>query len=368
MKKGDRFQIKIESLASSGDGVARVDNFVVFIADSCPEDELEVVVTKVKKTFAIGKVVKILKPSPNRLDPPCEIFENCGGCSWQHVSYSEQLHWKRKNLLKTLKNIGKFEDIQKVLPTVASPNKFHYRNRIQVQSKKEGLFYFGKKSHDRIPVNQCLIADEKINHFMKQAPLSEMGKIEIATTTEGVKTFPVDKFGNSKLGFRQVNDEQNRTLQEMVSQVIKDRRPRGVYDLYCGQGNWTLALANNHPDIQFIAIDKQEINIQKAVKDALPNTHFICADVLEVFPVETQGADLVIIDPPRSGCDPKLLEKISNSSVQSLIYISCHPATFARDLQYLLQQNWLVDQIVPVDMFPHTPHLETWSLLHSDKG
>ncbi len=365
---GEHHQVKIDSLSNSGDGVGRIDDKVVFVPYSSPEDILKIEITQDKKTFFKAKIIEILKPSPYRINPPCDFFGQCGGCDWQHINYETQLTWKRKNLFDVLKKIALFDQESLVKEVVQSPDVFHYRNRIQVQSSPQGYSFKMKNSHKEILINQCLIASHKINEILSQKPVKlKTQKVELAELNNQAQTFKVDLKKGSELGFRQVNTLQNNNLIEKTLVTLDKIKPLStVYDLYCGQGNWSLAIQKKYPDVLCIGIDINPINIDRIKNKEAHNLRFLQGPVEKLYVKQPEPADLVIIDPPRAGCDEKLLHSFLEKPPRYLIYISCHPATFARDLKILLDQGWSIDEICPFDMFPQTSHLETWCLLRSE--
>lgn len=367
---GSIHELTIDSLANSGEGVGRIDGRVVFVPNASPQDFLKIKITFSKKTFLKAQIIEILKPSPFRIKPLCTFATECGGCDWQHISYEQQLVEKSQNLLQTLKKIGKLENIP-LEPIVPCSKPFGYRNRIQLQYDKNGFYYLKKGSHSPVYIDQCLIAEDLINknfEFCYNTAIEKKNKakIELATVRGQIKTFSVDKHGNSSLGFRQVNDTQNDVLVEKTLETIASLKIKSLIDLYCGQGNWSLAVNKALPEVSCLGIESNPINIKKAQKHSHPMLRFLEGKVEEVYLNLNEQADLVIIDPPRAGCSPEVLDAIIKKKPKRLIYISCHPATLARDLQYLTKNSWTIDEILPVDMFPQTPHLETWSLLHSD--
>lgn len=367
--KGEQKRIVIDSLANSGDGVGRIDQKVFFVPFSCPGDELVVEITEEKKSFAKAKIVQILKAAPTRVAPPCAVFGRCGGCDWQHIDYSVQLEWKKANLLRTLENIGGLEDLAVVQNVLASPSIYNYRNRIQVHHDAHGFFYNEKSSHRAVYIEQCPIASIPINEMMgKPRPFSlkDPGKSELAETETGVSAFPVHSRGASELGFRQVNDRQNQALIDKTIALIRENDIKMVYDLYCGQGNWTLAIQDQQPEVQCIGVESDPVNLEKAKTKANGSTQFVLGRSEKVYPIGNSTADLVIIDPPRSGCDVELIERLQKHKPRFLIYVSCHPATLARDLKILCTQGFSLGEVLPVDMFPQTAHLEVWCMLRSD--
>ncbi len=370
MTKGEQQTVVVTAVANSGDGVGRINDKVVFIPFACPGDELLVEITQSKKNFATAKILKIISAADERKTAPCPYFGTCGGCDWQHLPYEKQLYWKKENLIQTLERVGKIDGQSLVTEIVQSPEIWNYRNRIQLHKIKDGLHYSKKGSHQKVQISECPIADKAINHFIskpKNWVKLRNGKYEFAKMSQGeVEIFPVDKKGNSKLGFRQVNTLQNQNLVDRVVEVVERKKVRKIIDLYCGQGNWSNELAQRFPEVHCIGIDSNPINIQKALKNKRPNLEFFLGDVVERFRELTPENDLVLIDPPRAGCAPELFELLESNKPSDLLYISCHPATLARDLQKLSQQAWTIESIEAFDMFPQTSHLECLAFLHSD--
>lgn len=364
--KGEQHTVVVESLANSGDGVSRIQQKVVFIPFAVPGDKLLVEITVDKKSFSKAKIVKIIEPSPERIDPPCPYFGRCGGCDWQNVDYPTQLYWKKKNLVDVLEKIGGLQNLEIVQNPVPSPKEFYYRNRIQVHKSKSGLYFNEKGSRKPVYIDKCLIASKAINESLTQALEQRAPKIEIAEMSTGIEFFKVNSKGESQLSFRQVNTEQNQFLIDKCLHVVESTKSQKVVDLYCGQGNWSVALKSANPELECIGIELNPIAVQKAKKNEREGLTFLEGAVEEIYPNLSFLPDLAIIDPPRAGCDPTVIHTLSKNPPRFLIYISCHPATLARDIKQLLDQNWQLEEVIPVDMFPHTSHLETWCLLRSE--
>ena len=191
------------------------------------------------------------------------------------------------------------------------------------------------------------------------------GRLEIASFSDRVDYFAADKNSKSDLGFRQVNTLQNLELKKKVIDIVRENKVDKVVDLYCGQGNWAFALSEELPHLEILGIDSNPINIEKArekAKNCVNPPSFLLGKAEKLY--SSQEGSLIILDPPRAGCSPRLLETLKTESPQWLIYISCHPATMARDLKSLKTKYELVE-VQPMDMFPQTAHLECLTLLRS---
>lgn len=369
VKVGDQCTITIESLSNSGDGVGRIDNKVIFVPLSCPQDVLDIEITQDKKSFFLGKIKTILTPSPLRALPSCEFFGSCGGCSLQHISYEAQVELKRKSLIETLQRFTGEDWTTNHWILHPSANPWSYRNRIQVHTDGKNYSFLKKGSHQKIKINSCKIAHPLLSHQLSlPVQASITGKLEWVIQENGsLKSYPVDpKTGTSDFGFRQVNDLQNSALINHTLSTIRDRPITNIYDLYCGKGNWTLAIQKEFPSVHCIGIDINPANIKQAQSNATPNSRFLLGPVEKLFLKQPEQPDLVILDPPRAGCDEALLHSLKQKKPRWLVYISCHPATFARDYSILVHEGFKREAFAAFDMFPHTPHLETWCLLRSE--
>ncbi len=366
--RGEQHRVVVKSLANSGDGVGRINQKVVFIPFAAAGDEVLVEITVSKKSFLKAKILEVITPSSARVPPRCPVFGKCGGCDWQHISYQQQLHWKKQNLVDVMTRIGGFTDCDLISDPQPSSNTFLYRNRIQLRFDEKGPHYFAKGTKKLVPIDHCPIASQPINDWLKseKSNFKGRGKWELAENSDGtVSTFKVDEVGQSELGFRQVNNSQNQFISQKIAQFVKAQNIVRLTDLYCGQGNWSIAVAKERPEVHCLGIDNNPQNIKEALSQAQPNTEFLLGDVFELREQWQNQGELIIIDPPRAGCSPEVIQLLSNEPSTWLVYISCHPATMARDLTQLLSFGWSVESMIPVDMFPQTPHLEVLCFLRS---
>ncbi|MGE3974079.1 MAG: class I SAM-dependent RNA methyltransferase [Bdellovibrionales bacterium] len=369
LRPGAKIELLITGLAVGGDGVGRHEGQVVFVPFSCAGDLAEVEITENKKSFLRGEVVRVLKESPERRTPPCPVFGQCGGCVWQHVSYEEQLRQKQLHVERLARSISP-EAIVK--PIVGSPKVWNYRNRIQLHARSGKLGFLTRKSHDIVPINDCAITDEKIVNHLKShrqelieaSQSKDIEKFELRLEEDGaVSTIWL---GDQAPAFRQINVEINNLLQQSLLREIQNTSVKKIYDLYCGAGNFGLFLAQNFPDKTIFGVEKEASLLIEAKKKVtqlrLRNLQFHTADVKKYLGTENLGEGLVILDPPRMGCDRELLSLLKNSTAEALIYISCHPATAARDWK-LLAPRFSLHSVQAFDMFPQTDHVELIAVL-----
>lgn len=375
---GQTFELTIEKLAVGGSGIARHRFFerdvVVFVPQSAPGDLAQIKISTVEKTFLTGEIVKILKPSPHRREPPCVVAETCGGCSWQHVSDDEQVRQKELILTDLLKKFLKDTPYDLQL-SVVGKNRLNYRNRIQLKRFGEQLGYFKKGSHDIVDIETCPIADVKINDHIPQLKKdlkksSEVKKYELKINQDGkFEHYPIGESGEG-LSFAQVNGEINQILVDKVVKEIANYKPSVVTELFAGAGNFTFPISTALPEAKINAVELNSALTKHAVEKVKTlklqkKLTFFTADCVQYCKSMPLSKELVLIDPPRSGCDRSILQKIAQNPPKALVYVSCHPVNLVRDLAYLktmtssMKMKWL--QIY--DMFPQTDHFETLCII-----
>lgn len=375
---GQTFELTIEKLAVGGSGIARHRFFerdvVVFVPQSAPGDLAQIKISTVEKTFLTGEIVKILKSSPHRRTAPCVVAETCGGCSWQHVNDDEQIRQKQYILTDLMQKFLK--DTPYVLqPAVVGKKRLNYRNRIQLKRLGEQLGYFKKGRHEIVDIQTCLIADEKINEQIPQLKRDlkktiEVKKFELKINQNGnFEHYPIGESGEG-LSFAQVNTEMNQFLVEKVVNEIAGYKPSSVTELFAGSGNFTFPISNALPETKINAVELNSALTKYAVEKVKimklqKKLTFFTADCVQFCKSMPLSKELVLLDPPRSGCDRSILQKIALARPKALVYVSCHPVNLVRDLAFLksmsgsLQIKWL--QIY--DMFPQTDHFETLCII-----
>lgn len=390
-KVGQRVSLRIDRLSIGGRGVGRYQNMVVFVPDSAPEDVVEIELTLVKKTFAEGQITRILEVSPFRIQPRCQYVGQCGGCNWQHLKYEEQLVQKRGFVQDALRKFSGFENFSAdlVSPVLPSPSQFRYRNRIQLHHAGTQLGYHRRGSHQLIDIDDCMIADEAITSQLPQVrshlSTCRPGRVELFLTEDGQFQLRSSREADLKgqVGhapmeassqFSQVNSGQNRNLVEFSVTTLRselaNRPPRRIYDLYAGNGNFTFPLAQAFPRTGVTSAELNPTNVSIARQKA--KGHFpdrdikiIETDVGTFIEKEDLGLnDIVVLDPPRAGCDARTANRLSSAAPELILYISCHPVTLARDLNSINSKSvYDLALVQPFDMFPQTDHVEVVALL-----
>lgn len=386
MQIKERVVIKIDSVAFGGEGVGRVDNFVAFVPFSAPGDELEIEITQVKKKFVRGKILKIIKPSQARVKPPCRYYEKCGGCCYQHLDYQHQLAIKKKQVEDAFRKIGKIAN-PPVPGIIASPYEYHYRGKAQFHAEaishgcKIGLL--DVSGGRLINIEQCEIMEESINQklsLLRESRRVQQNDNDLTIWSECLASDAHDKgsvvrvvkgknFLVPRDGFFQANLYLTDTLVDEVCRLAASEKMNTLVDAYCGSGLFSVFLSPYAEKIIGIEINEKSVRYAQinAENAGVKNAAFIHGDMEEIL---QQGllpsgdrADLIVLDPPRTGCDKTVLKAIAALQPEKIIYISCNPATQARDVQYLSESGYDLKNLKPVDMFPQTEHIEVVGFL-----
>jgi 23S rRNA (uracil1939-C5)-methyltransferase len=348
--------LKIQDVAYGGAGVGRIDGLVVFVPGTIPGETVRVRPLRMQKRFCEAELVEILSPSPLRQTPVCEWFGRCGGCAYQHVPYATQLEWKTFQVRELLQRIAKIK-APPVQPAVPSPLQFGYRNRIRVHvAIQEGALrvgFYAKRGRQIVDVQECPIASAPVNQ--KLAALRK--------TLPGPGEFVVSE-RPEVLFFEQTNDGAAAALVELVASLVENDQELLV-DAYCGAGFFGSLLASRFSRVA--GIESHPGAIDSARKKAATNESYFCGDVSVHLPAILASADpaltTVLLDPPAAGVSSTALEILGRQPVAKLLYVSCDPATQARDLGALVAQGYRLETVVPVDMFPQTADIEVVAVL-----
>jgi len=366
LKIGDRFTLTILDLAFGGEGVGRVDDFVVFVPFVLVGEVVEAEIREVKKHFARARLLRVVQPSPERVEPACRHFGACGGCQYQHVEYAAQLRLKQKQIADLFERIGKFSP-DLVGAVIPCPQPFGYRNRIMLRSqwnKPEQKLNIGFVRWDCglvEDIEECKIAEPALNQEIRRVRQNPPPKGGIKV----VLRIPPENWDVPPDSFFQNNFFLLPKLVETVREVLRAGGARHLVDLYCGVGFFSVELADAVET--FVGVEYDQRAIQAAQRNAaarkIGNGGFIAATVEEVL-AETlkrfsPQLTTVILDPPRKGCQPQTLQCLCAMKPAQLIYVSCHPATMARDLNILCNAGvFELRRVTPLDMFPQTQHVE----------
>jgi len=345
-------QITVEKLVHGGHGIGQYDGRRVFVPYSAPGDVLAVEIAEERSGVLFCRVSQIITPAPCRVSPRCPVFGQCGGCQWQHIDYGEQLKWKRAILVEALERIGKISN-STVLDTIPSPSQWNYRNRIQLHVDSEGrIGYYRSRSKDVVEFESCLIAEEDINRELAAR------REELCRRNRGVAIRL-----SGEAGFSQINTAQNKRLAELLCAWLGELPHESVLELYAGAGNFTFALAGIAGHVTASDIDGRAVRAAqlRMETERATNIQFACMPADRAARRHGKGCDAVVVDPPRKGC-AEAVDAIAEAGPASILYISCDPATLARDAHALGNRGYKLVRSQPIDMFPQTFHIESLSL------
>ena len=447
VKRGDEVELRVDSLAYGGNGVARKDGFVVFVRRGLPGDTVSALVTKVKRGFAEATTTTVLEPSELRVDAPCVYFGVCGGCRFQDLAYHAQVESKAAQVRDALTRLGRFVD-PPVDPIVPALSQYHYRNKLEYSFThgEEGLelgFHRAGRWDEVLDIEKCWLTtdlgdairnavrawarEEKLDAYDQN---TQSGYLRHLVVREGrntgqalvmLVTAPGEKFETGYLvdvlrafpevrsihwaindtpaeitnlpskvlwgddaieeeilglrfrirpnAFLQTNTEMAEVLYTLARDGAALTGQETVYDLYCGTGSIGLALAGQAFAVWGVEISEESVAcaIENAELNGITNAAFFAGNVgqsLEELRDRAGQPDVVIVDPPRAGLAGKALRRTGELQAPRIVYVSCNPTTLASDLAVLRDEfGYTLERCTPVDMFPHTPHIESVSVL-----
>lgn len=384
----------------NGRGITYLNDKIVFVSNAIIGEDVEIKIIEEKKNYIVAEVDKYNKISSIREKNICPYFNVCGGCDIMHLPYLEQLKFKQ-NKVKEI--INKFYGGKVVIKDIIYDKEFNYRNKVSLKINNK-VGYYKKNSHDIINIDKCDLLSEDINRLIDKLNHIDLGKnknIIIRKNTNGLmlildskidydliedevisiylndkKVYGEDlyeemnglKFIISPLSFFQVNKYNTINLYNKILEYCDLKGTETVLDLYCGTGTIGSFVSKNCGKVIGIEINESAINdanINKRI-NGLNNIEFICGDSGKILKNNKyKNIDIVIVDPPRSGLSELSINEIININPKKIIYTSCDPVTLARDLK-ILSEKYKVKELTPVDMFPHTYHVESVCLLERD--
>ena len=354
MKPGDELDLEITDVAYGGAGLARHEGRVVFVPFTIPGETVRARLGKVTRSWMQARAMQILSASPDRVAPPCPLFTRCGGCAYQHIAYPRQLEIKTRQVSEALRRLGKFPD-PPVEPARPSPLAYGYRNRITVHVAPPRVGFHGTDPREIVEVRECLLAEGKVNEAL--AALRSKKRLRPGPATL--------RSGPAGTGFRQVND----LAAEVLAGVVKELAGSGdlLIDAYCGAGFFAKKLRGHFTRI--IGLDWDTRSIDTARAEAGPSEEYHAGDAAELLPGILNEAHnaVVLLDPPAQGLADDVINTLLSARPPRIVYVSCDPATLARDLAKL-SDAYDLQRAIPVDMFPQTASIETVCRLEARSG
>lgn len=447
LSKNKTYTLEITGLTHEGQGVGKLDGLVVFVNGALIGEIVDVKIVKQTKSYAVGNIAEIKKPSEKRVEPFCSAFDKCGGCSIQHMSYDAQLEFKTDTVRQNLMRIGGLENVQ-VYDAIGMETPFFYRNKVQYPVGTCGadvkIGFYEKGSHNIIESKECNIQPResneirdivrdffksngisiynektgkgflrhvvvrmgyKTNELMvvlvvngKKVPKADQLVKLLCEKYENIKSIVVNintkntnivlgdkntciygqeyisdyigkyKFNISPLSFFQVNPIQTEVLYNKALEYANLSGNETVFDLYCGIGTISLFLSEKAKKVIGVEVVPDAIADAKrnAELNRIENVEFLVGEAETVIPElykEGTRADVVVVDPPRKGCEESLLKTLVEMQPKRIVYVSCNPSTLARDIKFLCGNGFEVNCVQPVDMFPFSYHVEAIILM-----
>ena len=364
-------ELELETMTPGGDALGRADGMVVFVPFGVAGERVRVQLVQRKKRFARGEIVEILRPSPQRTTPRCPYFGRCGGCEWQHINYPAQVTYKTAIVEEQFRRIGHFDnaDVRRCVP---SPSAYGYRNRARLaRSEHNRPGYRAAQSHVVVEVDDCPILEEELNRklhgVVKDGLADGSGDWELRPDTETIQAGAFE-YRVSPDSFFQINlPIAARLVDEVMGRLQLTGKER-VLDLYCGVGLFTLPISLHAAAVTGVefspsATDDARYNLvalHRRYPSIAQSTILTGAveDTLSHAEIVSSSWDAILVDPPRAGLDRAALDHLVDLSAPRVVYVSCDPATLARDARVLVDAGYHMGEIQPLDMFPQTHHVE----------
>ncbi|NLW90154.1 MAG: 23S rRNA (uracil(1939)-C(5))-methyltransferase RlmD [Syntrophomonadaceae bacterium] len=409
-------QCRIEGINHKGEGVARLDGKATFVPGAIPGElvDVEIIVSKARYNQALLKGV--LETSEGRINPLCPHYQGCGGCAYQHISYHRELEFKRQVVEDSLRRIGKL--LAPVKPVIGMDEPTCYRNKVVWHILSGKIGYYQPLSNKLTPIDTCNLISPEMERVIK--PLTrllpalsfvEPGEAvlrqsslngELMLVLRKLRSYPSAKvlgaltetcssiygetrshlkllygqdalieeinglrFRVSPQSFFQINHRQNEKIIDIILDYLALNGNESILDAYCGVGSISLSLAKKSERVLGIESNRQAVDDARAnaMINHIDNCEFMSGACEKVLPGLGKKFDAAVIDPPRAGCRPEVIEVLAESGAKRIVYVSCNPATLARDLAQFAQLGYRIREVQPIDMFPKTYHVETVVLM-----
>lgn len=365
-------------MAFEGQAVARLDGHVVFVDYAIPGEKVRARLERKKGNVWFGRAVEIIEPSTERVEPRCPYFGECGGCQWQHIDYAAQTRLKTEIVRDQLRKIGKFTDAP-ILDTIPSPAPWYYRNNIRLAvTPKAGLAFARRRSNTPVVIEECVVSEPGINRRLARLQGNARGSHvslrssqvtgETLVEIQGLEGEASEQAYHEELAGRRFRISADSFFQvnthtaEIIVRELQQRLTLGdtdrLLDVYAGVGTFAALFGAGVREV--VAVEES----RSAVRDAMFNTlhltnvEYIHGRAEDVLPSLKPGFDAVIVNPPRAGLKTEVAEWLLANPADRLAYVSCDPATLARDLRLLVDGGYSLLDIQPIDQFPQTYHVE----------
>ena len=390
-------EVQPHDMAHGGEAVARVDGKTVFVSGAMPGERVSVEIEKDKGSWARARLVSIVDGSPDRIEPQCPHFDQCGGCQWQYAAYEQQLIWKRQTVIGQLAHLAKLET--DVRPTVGSTNPYAYRNRMDFHVVDGKPALYRRKSKELVPLDRCDLINEPLRElFARLGPLTDTQEITLRASTRtgqslvtvrgamppdakswGVNVArvrrgqPMAEFGHAHMyeevagnrfritanAFFQNNTEGADHLVALVREALEPTREDVLLDGYAGGGLFSVSLADAVGEVVSVEVSPLALgDLEHNLEDAAAAASIVPMPFEESVE-DLDGWSLAVVDPPRTGMGPGGVDAVTSDHPRAIAYVSCDPASFARDARLLVDKGYELEWVTPVDMFPQTFHTET---------
>ena len=386
--RGEKLTLHLVSWGRLGEAMAEYEGRDVFVFGGIPGEKVVAEVLRTRRKYIAARVVEVLEKSPQRVEPPCDYFGDCTGCQWQHLDYPAQLNAKRERVIDAFQRVGQFID-PPVSAVVPSPLQYGYRNHARFTVDRGGtLGFVNRETRQFVGIDHCQLMHPEINRnltllqgrceettqlsiraginsgdFLVQPHLSspslsiDTGQTSYTDRVDG-KSFRV-----SSPSFFQVNVEQAAEAVQTVRRCL-DLSPDDVLlDAYTGVGTFAILLAPHVKKVIAVEESSAAVADAKANASGVDNIEFALGKTEDVLGRMTEKPDVVVLDPPRAGCQRKALDSLIRLAPPRVAYVSCDAETLARDLKVLCQGAYTLRQVVPLDMFPQTHHVECVAFL-----
>ena len=391
MKINDIYEVTINDEDDVGNGITRIDNFVVFVPYALKDEKIKVKIIKLNKRFATGKIEEIIIKSDRRECVKCKSFNECGGCSFLHLSFLEEKK-KKISFINKLFNTN--------IKEILTNNEYNYRNKATFHVKDRKIGYYSENTNDLVEFDNCLLLDDRINKIyntLKNMNLSDITEVVVRTSKKNImvifkgekENFSIEElinkinidsiylndkliYGNAYIieelsnvkysiypnAFFQVNTENMKIMYDKVKEYAGSGDK--LLDLYCGTGTIGIYLKDNFREVTGIEVNKEAIlnaNINKNLNN-LNDINFICGDASIA---KNNNYDVIVVDPPRSGLSKKVIDFLNKSNAKTIVYVSCNPKTLKRDLDLL--SEYKMKKLECINMFSKTKHCEVITAL-----